>query len=65
MLKKFMSAFLALSLMSTAGLVSAGATETKQTDNAEASEFKIIHPIIKNNITTYYDGNGNVVDITE
>ena len=61
MFKKALSILIASSLMVSTAIISAGATEE---ENEETAVIKTIKPVIKNNITTYYDQDGNEVDIT-
>ena len=60
--KKALSILIASSLMVSTAIISAGATEAEE--NEETAVIKTIKPVIKNNITTYYDQDGNEVDIT-
>lgn len=64
MFKRVLSILLASSLVLSTGIMTVSATEQEETKN-EKIEIKTITPVIKNNITTYYDQDGNEVDITE
>ena len=62
MFKKALAILIASSLLLSATAISTSATETKKDE--ETAVVKTITPVIKNNITTYYDQDGNEVDIT-
>ena len=63
MFKKVLSILIASSLIMSATSITAGAVDEKS--NEASVGIKTIRPVIKNNITTYYDQDGNEVDITE
>ena len=63
MFKRILSAILSVTVLS-ATAISVGAGSVNEVQESDIAEIKTIKPIIKNNIVTYYDENGNKVDIT-
>ena len=64
MFKKIFAALLATTLIAgSLSISSVSAVENNET-NSDTAEIKTITPIIKNNITTYYDQDGKEVDPT-
>ena len=63
MFKRILSAILSVTVLS-ATAISVGAVSVNEVQESDIAEIKTIKPIIKNNIVTYYDENGNEVDIT-
>lgn len=64
MLKRILSAILSIALLSATASMSVGAVSIDEASESDCAEIKTIKPVIKNNIATYYDENGNEVDIT-
>lgn len=71
MLKKILSVFFAASLLLSSNITSMAVDEriivnSGKTEGGIESDLELnfIVPVTENNITTYYDKNNNVVDIT-